>query len=266
MKTSPHSCCSSSKEETNDKSFYLRNPDKNYSSNQWTSSCFCYIGAQVNLLVHTLSLPSTPTLPGFSIVIYSSFEHQREKRRNCQEVTPVPELLSDKYIAGPQSAILSYWNNRTGPSERNWLKSLDVYAPLEKRTFFLFYSISLVKLLLFYSYNKLTSIPEEIKYLTNLQYFALTKNHIEKLPDGLFQCKKLQYLLLGNNSLMSLSPLVGQLLNLIQLELVGNYLESLPAELEECQFLKRSCLIVEESLLKTLPLCVRERLQMCLDK
>ncbi|XP_006265762.1 volume-regulated anion channel subunit LRRC8B [Alligator mississippiensis] len=116
------------------------------------------------------------------------------------------------------------------------------------------------------SYNKLTSIPEEIKYLTNLQYFALTKNHIEKLPDGLFQCKKLQYLLLGNNSLMSLSPLVGQLLNLIQLELVGNYLESLPAELEECQFLKRSCLIVEESLLKTLPLCVRERLQMCLDK
>ncbi|XP_019357122.1 PREDICTED: volume-regulated anion channel subunit LRRC8B [Gavialis gangeticus] len=116
------------------------------------------------------------------------------------------------------------------------------------------------------SYNKLTSIPEEIKYLTNLQYFALTKNHIEKLPDGLFQCKKLQYLLLGNNSLMSLSPLVGQLLNLIQLELVGNYLESLPAELEECQFLKRSCLIVEESLLKTLPLCVRERLQMCVDK
>lgn len=65
---------------------------------------------------------------------------------------------------------------------------------------------------------------------------------------------------------MSLSPLVGQLLNLIQLELVGNYLESLPAELEECQFLKRSCLIVEESLLKTLPLCVRERLQMCVDK
>ncbi|KYO19639.1 hypothetical protein Y1Q_0007549 [Alligator mississippiensis] len=254
MKTSPHSCCSSSKEETNDKSFYLRNVK-------------CYeqplLHRHRDHVTKEAKSGSTQTQEQKSLCCRT---HQREKRRNCQEVTPVPELLSDKYIAGPQSAILSYWNNRTGPSERNWLKSLDVYAPLEKRTFFLFYSISLVKLLLFYSYNKLTSIPEEIKYLTNLQYFALTKNHIEKLPDGLFQCKKLQYLLLGNNSLMSLSPLVGQLLNLIQLELVGNYLESLPAELEECQFLKRSCLIVEESLLKTLPLCVRERLQMCLDK
>uniref|UniRef100_A0A493T9Z2 Uncharacterized protein n=3 Tax=Anas TaxID=8835 RepID=A0A493T9Z2_ANAPP len=86
------------------------------------------------------------------------------------------------------------------------------------------------------------------------------------LPDGLFQCKKLQFLLLGNNSLMNLSPCVGQLLNLVQLELVGNYLESLPAELEECQFLKRNSLIVEERLLKTLPPRVRERLQTCSDK
>lgn len=86
------------------------------------------------------------------------------------------------------------------------------------------------------------------------------------LPDGLFQCKKLQFLLLGNNSLMNLSPCVGQLLNLVQLELIGNYLESLPAELEECQFLKRNSLIVEERLLKTLPLRIRERLQTCSDK
>ncbi|XP_074859206.1 volume-regulated anion channel subunit LRRC8B [Carettochelys insculpta] len=116
------------------------------------------------------------------------------------------------------------------------------------------------------SYNKLTSIPEEISYLTDLQYFALTKNHLEILPEGLFQCKKLQCLLLGYNSLTSLSPHIGQLLNLVQLELIGNNLDSLPAELEECQSLKRSCLTVEERLLKTLPLCVREKLQTCLDK
>lgn len=89
---------------------------------------------------------------------------------------------------------------------------------------------------------------------------------IEMLPDGLFQCKKLQCLLLGKNSLMSLSPHVGELSNLTHLELIGNYLETLPPELEGCQSLKRSCLIVEENLLNTLPLPVTERLQTCLDK
>ena len=89
---------------------------------------------------------------------------------------------------------------------------------------------------------------------------------IEMLPDGLFQCKKLQCLLLGRNSLMSLSPHVGELSNLTHLELVGNYLETLPPELEACQSLKRSCLVVEENLLNTLPLPVTERLQSCLDK
>lgn len=89
---------------------------------------------------------------------------------------------------------------------------------------------------------------------------------IEMLPDGLFQCKKLQCLLLGKNSLMSLSPHVGELSNLTHLELVGNYLETLPPELEGCQSLKRSCLIVEENLLNTLPPPVTERLQTGLDK
>ncbi|KAL8178348.1 UNVERIFIED_CONTAM: hypothetical protein K2H54_042606, partial [Gekko kuhli] len=56
---------------------------------------------------------------------------------------------------------------------------------------------------------------------------------IDELPDELFQCRKLQYLLLGHNSLTNLSPRVGGLLNLVQLELIGNHLESLPAELEE---------------------------------
>lgn len=86
------------------------------------------------------------------------------------------------------------------------------------------------------------------------------------LPDGLFQCKKLQCLLLGKNSLTDLSPLVGELSNLTYLELAGNYLETLPPELEGCQSLKRSCLIVEDSLLNTLPAPVTERLQTCLDK
>uniref|UniRef100_A0A2K6AET3 Uncharacterized protein n=1 Tax=Mandrillus leucophaeus TaxID=9568 RepID=A0A2K6AET3_MANLE len=74
------------------------------------------------------------------------------------------------------------------------------------------------------------------------------------LPDGLFQCKKLQCLPLGKNSLMNLSPYVGKLSNLTHLELTGNYLETLPPELEGYQSLKQSGLIVEEDLLNTLPL------------
>lgn len=65
---------------------------------------------------------------------------------------------------------------------------------------------------------------------------------------------------------MHLSSRVGELSNLVHLELKGNYLELLPAELEECNSLKRSCLIVEECLLKTLPLRVSEHIQICLDK
>uniref|UniRef100_A0A2K5E8C5 Uncharacterized protein n=1 Tax=Aotus nancymaae TaxID=37293 RepID=A0A2K5E8C5_AOTNA len=69
------------------------------------------------------------------------------------------------------------------------------------------------------------------------------------LPDGLFQCKKLQCLPLGKNSLMDLSPHMGELSNHPHLEY---------------QSLKQSCLIVEENLLNTLP--VTEYLQMCLDR
>jgi hypothetical protein len=65
---------------------------------------------------------------------------------------------------------------------------------------------------------------------------------------------------------MDLSPHVGELSNLTHLELIGNCLETLPPELEGCQALKRSCLVVEDGLLSTLPLPVAERLQACLDR
>uniref|UniRef100_A0A4W3HKC2 Leucine rich repeat containing 8 VRAC subunit B n=1 Tax=Callorhinchus milii TaxID=7868 RepID=A0A4W3HKC2_CALMI len=110
------------------------------------------------------------------------------------------------------------------------------------------------------SYNHLTSVGDEIKYLKHLQFFAITNNNLEMLPDGLFQCKSLRTLLVGNNSLTVLSSRVGELVNLMQLELTGNQLESLPEELEHCN-LKTGGLIVEDSLLTTLPLSVREHMQ-----
>ncbi|KAL7836750.1 hypothetical protein AOLI_G00280340 [Acnodon oligacanthus] len=103
------------------------------------------------------------------------------------------------------------------------------------------------------SHNNLTNIPADIGSLQNLQYFAITANRIEKLPPELFQCKKLRTLNLGNNCLLSLPSRFGELTNLTQLELRGNRLEGLPVELGECRLLKRSCLIVEESIFNTLP-------------
>ncbi|XP_063796008.1 volume-regulated anion channel subunit LRRC8B [Pseudophryne corroboree] len=112
-------------------------------------------------------------------------------------------------------------------------------------------------------YNNLTFIPEEIQLLKNLQYFAVTKNSIEILPDGLFKCSKLQCLLLGKNSLTSLPTHVGDLTNLIKIELVGNQIESLPRELESCQSLKPLCIIVESSVLHTLPSYAKENQKSC---
>ncbi|KAF4076994.1 hypothetical protein AMELA_G00203170 [Ameiurus melas] len=110
------------------------------------------------------------------------------------------------------------------------------------------------------SYNNLNSIHPDIGLLQNLQYFAVTANRIETLPPELFQCKKLRTLNLGNNCLTALPSRFGELTALTQLELRGNRLEGLPVELGECRMLKRSGLVVEEELFKTLSQEVKEQL------
>nr|XP_006985901.1 volume-regulated anion channel subunit LRRC8B [Peromyscus maniculatus bairdii]XP_015859885.1 volume-regulated anion channel subunit LRRC8B [Peromyscus maniculatus bairdii] len=180
----------------------------------------------------------------------------------------VEEIISFQHL--PRLSCLKLWHNNIAyiPAQIGALSNLEQlflgHNNIESLPLQLFLCTKLHYLDL--SYNHLTFLPEEIQYLTNLQSFDVTNNNIEMLPDGLFQCKKLQCLLLGKNSLTDLSPLVGELSNLTYLELAGNYLETLPPELEGCQSLKRSCLIVEDSLLNTLPAPVTERLQTCLDK
>ncbi|XP_073697319.1 volume-regulated anion channel subunit LRRC8A [Garra rufa] len=110
------------------------------------------------------------------------------------------------------------------------------------------------------SHNNLTDIPSEIGILQNLQYLAVTANRIEALPPELFQCKKLRTLNLGNNCLQSLPSRFGELTSLTQLELRGNRLEGLPVELGECRLLKRSGLIVEDSIFNSLPSEVKAQL------
>uniref|UniRef100_W5KVQ3 Si:zfos-323e3.4 n=1 Tax=Astyanax mexicanus TaxID=7994 RepID=W5KVQ3_ASTMX len=103
------------------------------------------------------------------------------------------------------------------------------------------------------SHNQLTSLPPEIGILQSLWHFSAAYNSLEALPDELFSCKRLRTLALGNNSIAFLSPRVGTLAHLINLELKGNRLESLPVEIGDCGLLKLTGLIVEGSLLDSLP-------------
>uniref|UniRef100_UPI00398F52FE volume-regulated anion channel subunit LRRC8B-like n=1 Tax=Pristiophorus japonicus TaxID=55135 RepID=UPI00398F52FE len=112
-----------------------------------------------------------------------------------------------------------------------------------------------------FSHNHLTTIGEEISDLKHLQHLNVSSNNLEALPNGLFQCSTLRTLLVGRNSLTVLSPLVGDLVNLVHLELIGNQLESLPVELGRCNF-KLGGLVVEETLINSLPASVRERLEL----
>ncbi|KAJ1060157.1 hypothetical protein K5549_004595 [Capra hircus] len=111
------------------------------------------------------------------------------------------------------------------------------------------------------SHNGLHSLPAELGLLQNLQHLALSYNALEFLPDELFFCRKLRTLLLGYNLLSQLAPQVGALRALSRLELKGNRLEALPEELGNCGGLKKSGLLVEDTLYDGLPAEVRDRME-----
>ncbi|KAI5227040.1 volume-regulated anion channel subunit LRRC8E isoform X1 [Manis pentadactyla] len=111
------------------------------------------------------------------------------------------------------------------------------------------------------SHNGLHSLPPELGLLQNLQHLALSYNALEALPYELFFCRKLRTLLLGYNHLSQLSPQVGALRALSRLELKGNRWEALPEELGNCGGLKKSGLLVEDTLYEGLPAEVREKME-----
>lgn len=110
------------------------------------------------------------------------------------------------------------------------------------------------------SYNEIRELPPEVGVLQMMQFLSLTGNFLEDLPNELFFCQRLKTLKLGQNKLTSLSSKIGSLVSLVRLELKGNKIDVLPIELGSCTSLKKSGLVVEHSLLETLPLDVRERL------
>ena len=81
------------------------------------------------------------------------------------------------------------------------------------------------------SKNKLTSLPSEIKQLTNLTILNCTNNKLTSSPPEIGQLTNLIMLNCSNNKLTSLPPEISQLTNLSILDYSENELTSLPSEI-----------------------------------
>ncbi|XP_056379158.1 volume-regulated anion channel subunit LRRC8D isoform X2 [Hyla sarda] len=112
------------------------------------------------------------------------------------------------------------------------------------------------------SYNCISAIPLEIGLLQNLQYLHITGNKVDILPKTLFKCIKLRTLCLGQNCITSLPEKIGHLVQLTHLELKGNCLDRLPSQIIQCRLLKKSGLVVEDHLFDALPSEVKEALNL----
>uniref|UniRef100_A0A4W3HK55 Leucine-rich repeat-containing protein 8C-like n=1 Tax=Callorhinchus milii TaxID=7868 RepID=A0A4W3HK55_CALMI len=109
------------------------------------------------------------------------------------------------------------------------------------------------------SHNNISRIPPEIGELTELQHFAIECNKVNKIPETLSSCVKLRALIISYNRLTHLPPSIGLLRHLQLLDLKCNKLDKLPVELGQCVHLRRSQLIIEEDIFKTLPPEIREQ-------
>jgi internalin A len=84
---------------------------------------------------------------------------------------------------------------------------------------------------LYLSGLKLTTVPEGIGQLSNLERLYLDRNQLTSIPPELGNLINLTALVLSNNQLVSIPPELGNLVNLKILILYENQLTSLPKEL-----------------------------------
>jgi len=84
----------------------------------------------------------------------------------------------------------------------------------------------------------LTSLPESVAQLGNLEILDVEGNHLTSLPESIGQLANFQLLNLGSNQLTSLPEWMGQLANLQSLNLMHNRLTSLPESIGQLANLK----------------------------
>lgn len=86
---------------------------------------------------------------------------------------------------------------------------------------------------------KLTSIPDEIFELNQLQSLILSNNEIETIPDEMSSLVNLQTLDISSNRLVDLPEIFTQLSNLEELYLDENLFQEIPDFLEHLAYLRR---------------------------
>ncbi|MHA1312187.1 MAG: leucine-rich repeat domain-containing protein [Candidatus Helarchaeota archaeon] len=92
------------------------------------------------------------------------------------------------------------------------------------------------------SVNQLTTLPESFGNLKLLQVLSLNGNQLTTLPDSFGNLKSLQILDLSWNQLTTLPYSLGNLINLKRLDLLGNRLTTLPESFGNLKSLQVLCL------------------------
>ncbi|XP_041050411.1 volume-regulated anion channel subunit LRRC8D-like [Carcharodon carcharias] len=177
-------------------------------------------------------------------------------------LTKIEEISNLQYLQN--LTCLKFWFNmiKTIPSTINSIKKLE-YLYLSNNQIEVLpkalFTIDKLHYLDIHS-NNISVIPIDVGNLKNLYYLDLGYNKIETLPDQLFKCIKLMTLKLSNNLISSVSGKIAKLSQLSQLELQGNLLEKLPVEIGQCPILRISGLLIEQYVIESLPLEIREKM------
>jgi internalin A len=111
------------------------------------------------------------------------------------------------------------------------------------------YNVNTKELIL--SHNQLTTLPESIGNLVNLQYLNLCYNQLTILQEPIDNLVNLKELYLDHNKLTTLPELIGNLVNLTYLSLGYNQLTALPESISRLVNLKY--LYLNNNRLTTLP-------------
>jgi Leucine-rich repeat (LRR) protein len=108
---------------------------------------------------------------------------------------------------------------------------------------------------LFCNFNKLTTLPNMISLMTNLEELHCTFNSLTKLPDYIFNLTKLKSLKCSYNRLTELPSDITNLVNLTCLDISCNDIDELPlnigylVNLKELNFYNTNILTLPDSII-----------------